>query len=215
MRKSTVELWMDTFCIPIDPNNTTTVTADDEMDMRRKTAKQNAIRLMTPIYAGAENVLVLDSELQSISTHQITFAELTSRIHVAGWASRAWTLQEGSLASLLCFQFENGFLFSREGEKLFDDAMKVAIWNRSYDEEVQLLEDCRQSWFLPAVGRQQANSLHGLSNRELQFMNVWNNLLGKSTTKTEDFYEIIAKYVWTFYKPHCSHVLLLPSFGCP
>ena len=193
-RNQPIRLWIDTFCIPVQPPNTTTEEpAADPHLARKQSLKLKAIRMMTPIYAGAETVLALDSELQSFSSHDVSFAELTARAHVCGWKSRAWTLQEGAMASNLGYQLQNGFFFAKEVQISFNEAMKAALWNRSFDEHVQLLEDCRQSWFLPSVGRHKSDIWNGLSTRDVQFMEVWNSLLGKSTTKPQDFYEIVAK----------------------
>ncbi|KAK3384832.1 hypothetical protein B0H63DRAFT_542848 [Podospora didyma] len=109
------------------------------------------------------------------------------------WLSgRAWTLQEGALASQLRFQFENGLLFAKEAQRTFNETLKVAVWNRSFDEKIQLLKDCQKAWFLPPVGNHRSDNIHGLSACDVQFMGMWNSLLGRSTTQLDDFYEIVA-----------------------
>ena len=148
---------------------------------------------MTPIYVRAERVLVVDSELNCLSHKNYSFSELTARIRICGWMSRAWTLQEGSLASRLCYQFKDGFLFVNEGQQQFEESLKITLWNNSYDEQVQLLEDCRQAWFLPAVGRHEDDASYHLTGRDVQFLEVWNSLIDKHTTKPDDFHEILAK----------------------
>lgn len=92
--------WMDTLCIPID------------LDNNLQEVKAAAIRHITPIFQGAEAVLVLDSELESLklgglsedqliqNDEQISRdqEELTARIIGSKWIQRAWTLEEGALA---------------------------------------------------------------------------------------------------------------------
>ena len=52
---------------------------------------------------------------------------------------------------------------------------------------------------LPFVGRtarvMDASALYCHSEREVQFLQVWNSLIGRSTTQPEDFHCIVAKYV--------------------
>jgi hypothetical protein len=180
-----ITLWIDTFCIPVE-------SPDVALD-RRTRLKRKAINMMTPIYAKAQRVLVLDSELDMFSQHDICFTELTARVRVCGWISRAWTLQEGSLASRLCFQFKNGSLYAYEGQRTFDEILKIARWNECYDEQTQLLQDCRSAWFLPAVGRHRPDTMFHLTSRDVQFMEVWNSLLDKDTTKPDDLHDILAK----------------------
>ncbi|KAK6843913.1 Het domain protein [Apiospora arundinis] len=195
-RHEPIRLWIDTFCIPVVATQEANHPADQAEphlhSQRNHDLKQKAIRMMTPIYAGADAVLALDSELQSTSPYDISFAELTARVHVCGWKGRAWTLQEGALAFKLGFQFSNGVLFTKEAQKMYNESIKVAMWNNNFDEHFQLLKDCRQSWFLPSVGRHRLDRVRNLRAREVQFMEVWNNLLGKSTTKPDDFFEIVA-----------------------
>ncbi|KAK6866345.1 hypothetical protein PG995_002873 [Apiospora arundinis] len=195
-RNEPIRLWIDTFCIPVvgthEANHPTDQTGNDLRSQRNHDLKQKAIRMMTLIYAGADAVLALDSELQSHSPYDISFAELTARAHVCGWKGRAWTLQEGALAFKLGFQLSNGVLFTKEAQKMYNESVKVAMWNKDFDEYFQLLKDCRQSWFLPSIGRHRLDRVRNLRAREVQFMEVWNNLLGKSTTKPDDFFEIVA-----------------------
>jgi hypothetical protein len=196
-RHEPIRLWIDAFCIPvvaIQPANRPAGEANtDPHSLRKRMLKQKAIRMMTPIYAGADVVLALDSELQSASTYDISFVELTARAHVCGWKGRAWTLQEGALAFKLGYQLSNGCLFTKEAQRMYNETIKIASWNKNFHEQFQLLKDCRQSWFLPSVGRHKSDKLNSLHARDVQFMEVWNSLLGKSTTKPDDFYEIVAK----------------------
>lgn len=191
-RHDPIRLWIDTFCIPVVPSPTGEVDTNPDL-LRKRMLKQKAIRMMTPIYAGADVVLALDSEMQSISTYDISFVELTARAHVCGWKGRAWTLQEGALAYKLAYQLHNGCMFTKEAQRMYNETIKIALWNKDFYEQLQLLKECRQSWFLPSVGHHRSDRLNNLDARDVQFMEVWNSLLGKSTTKSDDFYEIVAK----------------------
>lgn len=186
--EASVLFWMDTFCIPVESKQD-----DPERDPLRRRLKRKAIGLMTPIYARAERVIALDSELGHISSDHLTFAELTARVASCGWMTRAWTLQEGSLASRLCFQFANGFLFAQEGQVLFKDNLKVARWNNCFDEQTELLRECRDAWYLPTVGQHDPDENNNLTGRDVQLIEVWNSLIDRSTTKPEDLLDIVAK----------------------
>ncbi|KAK8124433.1 uncharacterized protein PG998_000192 [Apiospora kogelbergensis] len=196
-RHEPIRLWIDTFCIPVvahQPPDSQAGDVDNNVQSRRRhELKQEAIRMMTVIYTAADAVLALDSELQSTSAYDISFAELSARAHVCGWKGRAWTLQEGAFGLKLGYQFNNGVIFTTEAQKMYNESIKIAMWNRTFDEHFQLLKDCRQSWFLPSIGRHKADKVHGLSARDVQLMEVWNSLIGKSTTKSDDFFEIVAK----------------------
>ncbi|KAK8213325.1 hypothetical protein M8818_002624 [Zalaria obscura] len=79
--------WLDTLCVPAQPNY---------HHLRLKT-----INHMAAIYALADRVLVLDSELQGqrIATSQDT--DLLAYAAFSAWNARCWTLQEGALARSL------------------------------------------------------------------------------------------------------------------
>jgi hypothetical protein len=197
-RKNPVHLWIDTFGIPACRSGATNASAVSENmssseETKYQKLKMKAIRMMSVIYAGAEMVLALDGELQRYSTREMGVVDITARLYVCGWSTRAWTLQEGGLAAKLGYQFQDGVMFAKEGQILFNETLKIALWNRSFDEQVQVLNDCRQAWFLPSVGRHKPDRLHSLSARDVQFMEVWNSLLDKNTTHMEDFHEIVAK----------------------
>jgi hypothetical protein len=184
--KAAMLFWMDTFCVPVKPKG-------DDLDFRRRTLKEKAIAFMTPIYARAERVLAIDSDIGHTLPVHGSFVELTARLASCGWMTRAWTLQEGALASRLCIQFENGFLFALEGQRIFKDTLKIAKWNNYFDEQTELLLECRDAWHLPTVGRHEADDGNDLTGRDVQLIEVWNSLVSRSTTKSEDLLDIVAK----------------------
>lgn len=82
-----LRLWIDTLCVPFSGPD------------RRK-----SIAMMAQIYRDAECVLALDSGLSSAKGN-VSPEELLVHIVNSRWASRLWTLQEGSFAKKLHFQF--------------------------------------------------------------------------------------------------------------
>lgn len=75
--------WMDTFCIPVSLGK----------QLRRK-----AIAQMNFIYAGADNVLVIDPELQLAMWNSFSLLELRVQLLSSSWMTRCWTYQEARLA---------------------------------------------------------------------------------------------------------------------
>ncbi|GME36821.1 Het domain-containing protein [Neofusicoccum parvum] len=88
--------WMDTLCIPVQPQHAALRT--------------RAINQMASIYAAAVQVLVLDAELAQCATAGAPAAQLLARIVCSAWMGRSWTLQEGVLARECVFQFADAAL---------------------------------------------------------------------------------------------------------
>jgi Heterokaryon incompatibility protein (HET) len=87
-------IWMDTLCVPLE-----------------RQARKLAIASMADIYRQAKGVVVLDAELQQVSTgtesHRIML-----QVGICAWAKRLWTLQEGVFASDVHFRLRDGFVNS-------------------------------------------------------------------------------------------------------
>lgn len=83
---STEWFWLDTLCIPVG--------ADAE-SMR---LRSRAISQMAAIYAGAHQVLVLDSVMQAFSVRGRDACHVTAQMSALAWLGRCWTYQEGALA---------------------------------------------------------------------------------------------------------------------
>ena len=99
--KNHVYFWLDTLCIPVKvPADSITVPE----------AKNLAIRHTTPIFEAADEVLVIDAELQQLALRShddevMTTDEtmrneeyITARILGCKWWQRAWTYSESALA---------------------------------------------------------------------------------------------------------------------
>ena len=84
-------VWIDTMCCPVD--------APD--------SKAKAIALMRDTYANAENVLVLDAELETTSVEDLDIIENMVRVVCSTWMQRLWTLQEAFFAQRLWIQFQD------------------------------------------------------------------------------------------------------------
>ncbi|KAI9657240.1 MAG: hypothetical protein M1831_004429 [Alyxoria varia] len=87
----TVPFWIDTLCVPRAP-----------VELRNAAL----LKLKDP-FEKAQNVLVLDSYLQSFNAVTSSFREIFARIEVCGWMKRLWTFQEGRLGRKLWFQFKD------------------------------------------------------------------------------------------------------------
>lgn len=89
--KSEQLFWIDTLCVPVG--------------VQHAALRMKAINQMAPIYACASQVVVLDSELQQVTTSNADAHEVLARVMTCGWIGRSRTLQEGALARSCLFQF--------------------------------------------------------------------------------------------------------------
>ncbi|KAF1962801.1 hypothetical protein CC80DRAFT_97815 [Byssothecium circinans] len=84
--------WMDTLCIPVEE--------------RHRHLRNAHINDMASVYAGASQVLTLDTEL--LATKASTSAtEILARIAFCTWSRRSWTFQEGALGPGTVFQLKD------------------------------------------------------------------------------------------------------------
>ena len=185
--------WMDVFCIPMHKPNSPSHNA----------LKKKAIALMDLIYSCASKVLVLDSEMEtSASNHGKgdesdplkSSTETLACFATSSWMGRSWTLQEGALAAALWTYYSG----SPIQHSLFH-AFHVPPYleDETPPELLTVIEELQNQAALPFVGRSaryMANAaLYCRSEREVQFLQVWNSLIGRSTTLPEDFHCIVAK----------------------
>lgn len=80
--------WLDTLCIPV---------GEEYMDL-----KLRAINSMAAIYAGALQVLVLDSSLEQLSLRSadVDVCEMLGRVSTSPWMGRSWTFQEAAISNI-------------------------------------------------------------------------------------------------------------------
>ena len=164
--KQRVIFWMDVLCIPVENED--------------KHLRTSAIARMTPTYNGAENVLMLDSDLVETSSHGTPIEEIFARVVKSAWQGRYWTLQESLLAPKLFVQTKDK-AFCTAGRWRNVESRKFAC----YDHKA-LVASIRDVTYREGVGRDSRDE------RDRQFIQVWNDLLGRSTTKFEDVHCILA-----------------------
>ncbi|KAK7212770.1 hypothetical protein V2G26_019948 [Clonostachys chloroleuca] len=84
----TSHFWLDTLCIPV---------GEQYFDLKMK-----AINQMAAIYAGASQVLILDSNMEQLSLNGpgVEACEILARMCVAPWMGRSWTFQEAAISTI-------------------------------------------------------------------------------------------------------------------
>jgi len=117
---STEWFWLDTLCIPVG--------ADDQSIL----LKSKAINQMAAIYAGAHQVLVLDSVLQTSNVIGRDACHVLAQLSAVAWLGRCWTYQEGALALSLQVQC---------ADCSFDPALfdNIAVEDSASNEEIYIL----------------------------------------------------------------------------
>ena len=165
---------------------------------RLKSLKLAALARMSPTYAGAWRVLVLDSDLQrTFRADTLPVVEIASKIVRSAWMGRCWTFQESSLAQNLVFALADGFIHSFELtyrlDQMFYRAIKRTGTVKDFDLLVGNLSNAVKH---RPVGRISKTIFEDIGMdvqlRDFQLINVWNGLLGKSTTKGDDTRSILA-----------------------
>ncbi|KAJ5442416.1 hypothetical protein N7445_005423 [Penicillium cf. griseofulvum] len=78
-RDESVLLWIDTLCIPHQPD-----------------VRSLAIQRMREVYLDGYRTMIIDSEMRKVNASSSTHLELLLRVlYCSGWIRRLWTLQEG------------------------------------------------------------------------------------------------------------------------
>lgn len=93
-------IWLDVYSITNVPKTGGTVTG--EIRDRMQKLKTMGIARMTPTYALAEYVMILEKEVHETS-EDTELTELVARQAISPWRTRYWTAQEASLASRAFF----------------------------------------------------------------------------------------------------------------
>ena len=194
--ESPIVFWMDVFCIPVEEENSE----------RNSSLKKAAIALMDLTYSCASQVLVLDSEMELVTAPQNSSVDALSRLKAStetlsrfttcSWMGRSWTLQEGALASELWANY-SGYPMQHKSFYSFD--LPPYLADEAPPEILAVIEELENHISLPYVGRGTQDmsdaAAYCSSARDVQFLEVWNSLIGRSTTKLEDFHCIVAKFV--------------------
>ncbi|KAK4940583.1 hypothetical protein LTR10_019342 [Elasticomyces elasticus] len=168
-----VQLWIDTLCVPLD-----------------EPLRGRAIELIKDTFEGANEVLVLDGRLRTLSS-KVDYIENAMRVACSGWLGRLWTYLEGVLAKKLTFQFA-------------DDALDIRFWilGSFKDKSAQLWNftgtECIQFyWLLRRLDRYDSTQ---------RVARLWNALQWRSTSRTSD--ETIC--VASLFKLDLSEILRTP-----
>ncbi|MCJ1460601.1 hypothetical protein MMC28_010983 [Mycoblastus sanguinarius] len=80
-------------------------TTQERPISRTQERRNQAVRHITPIFQAAEQILVLDKELENIV--EASDDQLSATLFSCKWAQRAWTFQEGSSARDCRFKIKN------------------------------------------------------------------------------------------------------------
>ena len=175
-RKSVV-FWMDTLCIPVGEENS---------HLRAK-----AINSMALVFAGAQDVLVLDPELQKIHRAGLTQEQLNTHVLCSPWMSRCWTLQEGRLSMKWYAQFADGLFDPECAEKLCAYQLKEADRKLSWD-DMEFLRQETISWYSTMRPTRKLSMFEQTFISVDRFSDEWDHLTKRSTTKKEDVHCIMA-----------------------
>jgi hypothetical protein len=123
--------WIDTLCIPL-----------------AKDLKKLAINTIPAVYAGATQVLVLDSEMEQVTLKDSHWPEVAGRLVFSAWAGRCWTLEEAGFSQHCRVRVADG-CFDPQAATEHHDLFEIATTNPF------LRRDMRR-----AVARSSWNALH-------------------------------------------------------
>ena len=187
-RRKKVLFYIDIFSIPVKQAH-----PEDDPELNREDLKMRAISKTNNIYALADNVLVLDAELQSISYHSLSPEELAARLATCAWQGRSWTFLESSLALRMYIQFRDG---PRQFESLCREMEKARerILSAKWSTRGCMLLNLYDMAFLkirrPAVGELLGKNAH---KRYVRFSEIWASLSSCWTRELRDIFLILAK----------------------
>lgn len=211
--------YIDTLCVPrctrpphpTDNIITSIVDAENQIGEtpyeKARRYRSEAIDSMSRIYAGAQNVLVLDSGLESENLEQLTDFETEIAVVCSAWMGRSWTLQEGALAPAVMFQFADGTERFSEIHKrvsclstslssfsLIETALAGLLPGSSHPERSQGISDYvfETLFDLPESESPHSRSLTLETYDLTLFSRVWNALAERQTSNPNDVAAILA-----------------------
>ncbi|MCJ1267904.1 hypothetical protein MMC22_007790 [Lobaria immixta] len=175
--------WMDTLCIP--PG-------------LEKSLRQKAIAQMNFTYSGADNVLVIDPVLQSITNKSLSELQLGLHIACSPWMTRCWTFLEARLARGLHVHLGTTFytlpMRRYQNRKLNRSLQVRSLWTDKSELEQEVLSFCGKMW--PLVDQDPSYKPSIFVKTEGgdvgEFTKIWNQLNERSTTKRGDRLIILA-----------------------
>ena len=127
---------MDTFCIPVSLG---------------KALRRKAISQMNFIFAGADNVLVIDTRLQTLEERSLSKLQLRLQVACSPWMSRCWTFQEACLArawhiDLRSTLYEPAEDYRRESDPLFRIWTARSVWTDESELEREAISFYNRLW---------------------------------------------------------------------
>ncbi|KAL3427455.1 het domain protein [Phlyctema vagabunda] len=174
--KSTVTIWMDTLCIPLQP-----------YEMRSL-----AIKGMRSAYEKAYKVLILDSEL-SCMDHTNNLETLMRIQYRSGWIRRLWTLNEGIYSQQRLFAcFRNCIIrvpYIADRLMLEDDRGKIPFFTKPVAWDIYAhwtLQYRHVAWALPSNRLERAFFFDKALPLPLRITGIWLTVAGRTTTTESD-----------------------------
>lgn len=162
--------WIDTLCLP-----------------KQRPQRDQAISQMTRIYAEAQQVVVLDKGLQKIGAASPE-EEILANLASSSWMSRCWTFQEGRLAQQLLINVD---LSLRDPFTIYNQvALQAALFGLgtgTWTDTLQFSREIASSLYRMRPLKDQRIRKSDFRN----FVDVWNELVTRTTSRTEDVITIL------------------------
>lgn len=163
--------WMDTLCLP-----------------KQRPQRDLAIGQMTRVYAGAQQVVVLDKGLQKMGVEKQE-EEILANLVSSAWMSRCWTFQEGRMAQKLLINVAHSL---RDPFVIYD---QVATQAATFGPGKETWSDTFQFRRELASGlyRMRPFKDERIRSRAFEdFVDVWNELVSRTTSWPEDEIKILS-----------------------
>jgi hypothetical protein len=142
---------------------------------------------MGRIYASAESVLVLDPELQKLSSASVDDMQLNARVSCCAWMTRCWTLQEARLAKTYTIALEDDIYWPSMFAAT-ESPVRQKVRSRSLtldDEAIWVSRDLAS--YTDRTKSLAVDKENGIE----RFAQVWRELSERCTTKAEDLHAIL------------------------
>ena len=175
LEKKAVAFWIDVLNIPVDPEYSN--------------LRSSAIARMAPTYLEAAQVLVLDGKLSQVCKDDTPDRDIFAKLVTSAWDGRCWTLQEACLARNLYIQLADGVI--NDADRHFGRELSIFAYTDEQNLYKELFEFVRP-WSVHRVQEYNQKKSSFTTIQDRQLVDVWNALLGRSTTKEEDVTCILA-----------------------
>ena len=174
---SAIYLWIDTLCIPADPE------ICDQKYLQKK-----AIDSMALIYSTAMQVLVIDQSVKQRSLKSESGLALAAELLTCPWMTRSWTYQEGCLSRQTTFLLEDGLVNPRSQH--FPNTSHTAEKKTSIFEKVLMDEILEEFNNMPDV--MNSSVIGSSSGGDPLFIQIWNELSTRRTSIPDDLHGLLA-----------------------